>query len=58
VSTVEQRVSVSGDRWLMLIHQLPAKPAYLTLMQELLSGTISCVFPVACSIRGTARTVD
>jgi hypothetical protein len=29
VSTVEQRTSVSGDRWLMLIHQLPAKPAYL-----------------------------
>jgi hypothetical protein len=29
VSTVEQRVSVTGDRWLMLIHQLPAKPAYL-----------------------------
>jgi hypothetical protein len=29
VSTVEQRASVSGDRWLMLIHQLPAKPAYL-----------------------------
>jgi hypothetical protein len=29
VSTVEQRVSVTGDRWLMLVHQLPAKPAYL-----------------------------
>jgi hypothetical protein len=27
VSTVEQRAS--GDRWLMLLHQLPAKPAYL-----------------------------
>lgn len=29
MSTVEQRASVSGDRWLMLVHQLPAKPAYL-----------------------------
>jgi hypothetical protein len=29
VSTVEQRASVAGDRWLMLVHQLPAKPAYL-----------------------------
>jgi len=29
VTTLEQRASISGDRWLMLIHQLPAKPAYL-----------------------------
>lgn len=29
MSTVEQRASVSGDRWLMLVHQLPANPAYL-----------------------------
>jgi hypothetical protein len=29
MSTVEQRASVAGDRWLMLVHQLPAKPAYL-----------------------------
>jgi hypothetical protein len=29
VSTVEQRASTSGDRWLMLVHQLPPKPAYL-----------------------------
>jgi hypothetical protein len=29
VSTVEQRTGVAGDRWLMLVHQLPAKPAYL-----------------------------
>jgi hypothetical protein len=29
MSAVEQRMTVSGDRWLMLIHQLPAKPAYL-----------------------------
>jgi hypothetical protein len=29
VITVEQRAGVSGDRWLMLVHQLPAKPAYL-----------------------------
>ena len=29
VSTVEQRASLAGDRWLMLVHQLPAKPAYL-----------------------------
>src|SRR4051812_30363009 len=28
MSTVEQRVSLSGDRWLMLVHQLPPKPAY------------------------------
>src|SRR5215212_7370418 len=26
---MEQRASISGDRWLMLVHQLPAKPAYL-----------------------------
>jgi hypothetical protein len=25
----EQRVRISGDRWLMLVHQLPATPAYL-----------------------------
>ena len=29
MSTVEQRASTSGDRWLMLVHQLPPKPAYL-----------------------------
>lgn len=29
MSTVEQRANVSGDRWLLLVHQLPAKPAYL-----------------------------
>src|SRR5918997_4291052 len=29
MSTVEQRASVTGERWLMLVHQLPAKPAYL-----------------------------
>jgi len=29
VSTVEQRAITSGDRWLMLVHQLPPKPAYL-----------------------------
>jgi hypothetical protein len=29
VSTIEQRASTSGDRWLMLVHQLPPKPAYL-----------------------------
>lgn len=29
MSTVEQRVGLSGDRWLMLVHQLPPKPAYL-----------------------------
>jgi hypothetical protein len=29
MSTIEQRASVSGDRWLILLHQLPAKPAYL-----------------------------
>src|SRR4051812_1642784 len=29
MSTVEQRTGVAGDRWLMLVHQLPAKPAYL-----------------------------
>src|SRR5215218_994788 len=26
---MEQRASISGDRWLMLVHQLPTKPAYL-----------------------------
>src|SRR5690242_19240394 len=29
MSTVDQRAGVSGERWLMLVHQLPAKPAYL-----------------------------
>jgi hypothetical protein len=29
VSTVELHVSISGERWLMLVHQLPPKPAYL-----------------------------
>src|SRR5215204_1523678 len=29
LTTLEQRASISGDRWLMLVHQLPAKPAYL-----------------------------
>lgn len=29
MSTVEQRTGVASDRWLMLVHQLPAKPAYL-----------------------------
>src|SRR4051812_8359872 len=28
MSTVEQRVSLSGDRWLLLVHQLPPKPGY------------------------------
>src|ERR1044072_3292849 len=29
MSKVESRTGVSQDRWLLLIHQLPAKPAYL-----------------------------
>jgi hypothetical protein len=29
MSSVEQRASISSHRWLMLVHQLPAKPAYL-----------------------------
>ncbi|HKG83150.1 MAG TPA: Chromate resistance protein ChrB, partial [Beijerinckiaceae bacterium] len=29
MSTVELHVSISGERWLMLVHQLPPKPAYL-----------------------------
>src|SRR3954468_17867095 len=29
MSTLDQRAGVSGERWLMLVHQLPAKPAYL-----------------------------
>jgi hypothetical protein len=29
VSTVEERARIAGDRWLMLVHQLPPKPAYL-----------------------------
>src|SRR5215217_5020126 len=28
MSTVEQRVGLTGERWLMLVHQLPPKPAY------------------------------
>src|SRR5215213_571846 len=28
MSTLEQRVTLSGDRWLMLVHQLPPNPAY------------------------------
>src|SRR5215218_4141299 len=28
MSTLEQRVGLSGDRWLLLVHQLPPKPAY------------------------------
>jgi hypothetical protein len=28
MSTVEQRVSLAGERWLLLVHQLPPKPAY------------------------------
>jgi hypothetical protein len=29
MSTADQRAKLSADRWLMLVHQLPAKPAYL-----------------------------
>jgi len=29
MSSIEQRANVAGDRWLMLVHQLPAKPAYM-----------------------------
>src|SRR5215216_3321475 len=29
MSNVESRAAVLPDRWLLLIHQLPAKPAYL-----------------------------
>src|SRR5688500_11262307 len=28
MSTVEQRVGLSGERWLLVVHQLPPKPAY------------------------------
>src|SRR5215207_7289115 len=28
MNNLEQRVGLSGDRWLLLVHQLPPKPAY------------------------------
>src|SRR5215207_8603023 len=28
MSNLEQRVGISGNRWLMLVHQLPPKPPY------------------------------
>src|SRR5215207_4077832 len=28
MSPLEQRVALSGERWLLLVHQLPPKPAY------------------------------
>src|SRR3954470_6963465 len=28
MSALEQRLVLSGDRWLLLVHQLPPKPAY------------------------------